>query len=903
MYKCPINYFTDNLIFNEDKSCWAVFKLKGYDYDYLDDENKIYNLNKTARFLAGTMSEVQILVVPVEQDNKAHFRALKNRLKRADQLYASAMNHAEQTEEYLEENTKANGSVNDYRFYLIVKLQEEADTELVQGMKDGYQYFIKSPVNAVNVFMNMDTKDILISKIKGYERLAQKWFYSLNQKITMEQVEGNEVQWLFRRTSFRGLNEKINLFYKNTKKEVWKPKAETIKVDEKESIIKPLQRDIINLFSGSITSKGRVITVEHDNKTSYQSFLVITNIPDVVEFPGTEWIYMLQQYNCQAEICIHMKAIEYRSSLRKIDLKKREINSQMEHIAEASADMPEDLLEGKEYSDALEMEIKSFREPILNASITICLASNTLESLEQKVTTVKNAYEDMNFVVERPLADQIKLFMQCIPSVKSTIRDYVMPLTPMTLASGIIGAIHELGDKIGPYIGTTGIERKQVFLDMGDACLRNQSASATFFGNLGGGKSFNANLLVVLNVLYGGYSFIFDPKGERSHWVKEFKLLEGMITTATLSAEPSNKGKLDPYNIYKDDINMANELMLSAVSELFKIHPTATEYTALLEGAKIIAEEAHEKSHTPSMLRLIDILDNFPTEDELCSDAKFLARRLRLQQGAGMSQLLIGNGTEEAIRLDNRLNILQIQNLKLPSPEAKKEDYTSEETLSTVLMMVISHFAKRWALIPRKTFKCILFDESWALAKTTEGVKLYDYLARMGRSLYTGCIFNGHSVLDIPTEGIKNTISYKFCFKTNSDSEAERMCGYLGLESTEDNKDAIKNLKNGTCFFRDLDGHVGILSFDAVFADIIDVFSTTPTTDEDEVLVKTEEKTEIEQVDQKEELLENFIEEEELEDDFDITEQIINLNLYKKEKCDTGDVAELNIDIFERENV
>ena len=121
--------------------------------------------------------------------------------------------------------------------------------------------------------------------------------------------------------------------------------------------------------------------------------------------------------------------------------------------------------------------------------------------------------------------------------------------------------------------------------------------------------------------------------------------------------------------------------------------------------------------------------------------------------------------------------------------------------------------------------------KSWrirALGKTAEGIKMYDYLTRMGRSLYTGCIFNGHSVLDLPTEAIKNTITYKFCFCTTNENEARRMCEYLGLEASEQNKAAIMNLQNGECMFQDMDKHVGILRFDAVFQDIVDVFSTTP---------------------------------------------------------------------------
>ena len=279
---------------------------------------------------------------------------------------------------------------------------------------------------------------------------------------------------------------------------------------------------------------------------------------------------------------------------------------------------------------------------------------------------------------------------------------------------------------------------------------------------------------------------------------------------------------------------MANELALNVISELLQIAPTSEEYTALLEAVGIMEQETQKTKKLPSMQLLIEILSQFPEDDDLYSKAKFLSRRLKLQQKAGMSHLLIGDGSEEAITLDNRLNILQIQNLKLPSPEVAKADYTSEETLSTVLMMVLSHFAKKFALVKRPVFKVILFDESWMLGKTTEGVKLYAFLTRMGRSLYTGCIFNGHSVLDLPTEGIKNTISYKFCFRTNSDDEAARMCEYMGIEASERNKGVIKNLRNGECLFCDLDRRVGTLKFDAVFQDIIDIFSTTPKTEEDE---------------------------------------------------------------------
>ncbi len=849
MYQCPISYFANNLIFNIDKSCWAAYKFTGFNYDFLDDDLKISLLYKMARFLGGIMSEAKILIVPVEQDSKEQFRELVQNLNKEDSLYEQAKFHAAQTEEYLEQLKSAKGDANDYRSYILVKLADYDEADLVRSFKEGYQYFIKDPLNAVNVFMKLDTRDILKSKMDKCIKLAEKWLYTQNQKIRLVELTTTETQWLIRRVAFRGLNKRIPLFYeeKAGRKE-WTPKAEVQDVGN-EQIIKPYTRDVINLFSGTIHLGNRMIKVDHDkNMVSYQTFLPLTNIPDSFDYPGTEWIYMLQQYNLQAEICIHISTVEYRVAQKKVQGKKQEINSQIEHIESAKADIPDELQEGKEYAGALEAELKDLKEPLLNTSVTICLAADNRDELERKVITVKNEYEDMNFVIERPLADQLKLFMQCIPSVGCLVKEYVMPLTPLTLSSGVIGANHELGDKVGPYIGSTGIEEKRVFLDIGQACLRDKSAATTFYGNLGVGKSFNANLLLVLNVLYGGYGLVFDPKAERSHWESDLKMLKGMITTVTLDSDAKNKGKLDPYNLYRDDVKMADELAINVISELLKVSPTSVEYTAVLEAQRIMGER-----ELPSMRLLADILGTFPDTDELCGTGRFLSRRLKLQADAGMAQLLFGDGSEDAISLDNRLNILQIDNLKLPSPETPKDNYTAEETLSTVLMAVISNFAKKFAMVKRPVLKTILFDESWMLNKTVEGIKLYDFLSRMGRSLYTSVIFNGHSVLDLPSEGIKNTISYKFCFQTTNDAEAARMCEYMGMDATIANKETLKNLRNGECLFQDLDGHVGVLRFDAVFQDLIDVFSTTPKTDKEKLIQRNtkyqEENEKVEVID------------------------------------------------------
>ena len=110
-----------------------------------------------------------------------------------------------------------------------------------------------------------------------------------------------------------------------------------------------------------------------------------------------------------------------------------------------------------------------------------------------------------------------------------------------------------------------------------------------------------------------------------------------------------------------------------------------------------------------------------------------------------------------------------------------------------------------------------------------------EFISRMGRSLYTCIIYNGHSTKDLPTEGIKNSITYKFVFRSrNNRDEAARLLDYLGLEVTPENMLVIQNLGAGQCLFKDLYNRVGVLQFDPVFQDLFDIFSTTPTEDVEE---------------------------------------------------------------------
>ncbi|WP_027633435.1 ATP-binding protein [Clostridium hydrogeniformans] len=842
MYEFPIRYFEDNFIFNEQRNeCWACFKLIGYNYDFKSIKGKKNILNSMARFISNIGKEAAIYIVPVSQDVKKHYGNLIGSLDKKDLLYKAAKAHAIQTESYLEEGIKKKGNSNDYKVYVVTKLK--MGDSLINDIKDTLKYFIKEPSQAIDELFGTGYKDIYEKDIQMFLKMSNEFLRKQDRRVALKKCNDNDVEWLIRRPFFRGLDNftlkglsSVNNYEKNIaigkkdeleniteSKSYWTPYSEKV-IKNGEKVIRASGREILTLTEGLIDlTENRFIKIHQDEGTSYQTFLALSHIPDGILFPGNEWLLALQDYPLQTEVIIRISTIDHKQSIRKIEGKKKEIKDQIEHIIDSDDDLPEDLADSRIYANELESELKASRSPVSDTSITFCLSADSREKLEEKVDFIKEIYTDNNFILERPLTDQMKLFMESIPGTERYVRDYIQRLPPRTLAGGIIGATRLLGDNIGPYIGTTGVLQKNVYLDVSRATKLNRSASGGFYGTLGGGKSFAANLLFYLSVLYGANGLVLDPKGERSNWIDDLPEFKDQINIITLSSAVEDKGKLDPFLIYRDNLEEAAYLAISILSELFNITPKDDEYIAALEAIEWV-----KKQENPSMLKLADRLMSI--EDiEIKDIARKLGRKISMLKNMAMAGLLFGDGTEQGLDFKKKINVLQIQNLNMPDPNKPKDEYTQEEVLSTVLMLPIASFARKFIHQDRRIFKIVLFDEAWALDSTSTGKQMMNALIREGRALNSGCFFISQSTKDMRAEGVKTNISYKFCFKATEINEIRSVLEFLDLEETEENIDIVRSLENGHCLFQDLDGRVGILKFDAVFEHLIyKAFNTNP---------------------------------------------------------------------------
>lgn len=828
MFKFPVEFIRDNLIFTRNK-CYAGFKFGGFEYNSQSTAKKINIMNNLKDFIKDIPEEAQILLVPRKKSCRVSLIPMIEKVKDDDPLKEVSEVILGETIEVLEEREKEKRVFNEeieedevfnglkeyeYDNYIFISITEASEGDFIERGEEFIQNVFKEPVEALNRLLGISDKYISESRFKLIRKKANSFLETQKMNIDIRKLKKKEIESLITRITKRGLDledDNLNVGF--------------VKIEEKEEeVIIPRKDAYKNKVDGAITQGSRCLKIDHGEYTSYQSFISIVDIPKL-QFPDGEYIKSIQDNYPGTEICIHIKKYSTEESKSKLNNKARAIASQINEASEGGHEIDDELIEGKLSVDEFKSEINRDDGNIIEASMSICLSGKDEKTVRNEAKELVKSFKKKKFNLVNPLTDQYKLFMEFIPGSSMYTKDYVDIVAMLTLAGGVFGANDKIGDEIGNFIAYTDSGRK-VYLYLGRAPYENKSPAMFIAGNLGYGKSFNANLILMLHVLSGSSAIIFDPKSERSHWKEYFDFMSDLISIVRLTSSDEDKGKLDPFNVYRDDVNSACDLALNIVCELTGINPTDNRYIALKE---VLVKMRSEENR--SMTKLIELLEtSYENEkmEEIKKAAALLARALKGMAKDGLPKLMFGDGTEDAIGIDNRLNILQIDQLKMPEAVRKKDEYTEEERVSTCLMMLMSSFAKKFAMKKRDTFDVILFDESWFLKNTPEGKKLFEFLARQGRSLNCGCIFNGHSVLDIPSEEIKNTLTYKLFFKTESVDEAKRMLEFMKLEQSQENIDMILKLENRQAIFQDLDGRVEKITFDALFDIFIDTFNTKP---------------------------------------------------------------------------
>jgi hypothetical protein len=551
---------------------------------------------------------------------------------------------------------------------------------------------------------------------------------------------------------------------------------------KKETLIK--YYDLIRPTRCVIEESQRYLCLEHEDKESYVSYFTVNAIVGELDFPSSEIFYFQQQqFTFPVDTSMNVEIVENRKALTTVRNKKKELKDLDNHAYQAGSETSSNVVDALDSVDELETDLDQSKESMYKLSYVIRVSAPDLDELKRRCDEVKDFYDDLNVKLVRPAGDMLGLHSEFLPASKRYINDYVQYVKSDFLAGLGFGATQQLGETTGIYMGYSVDTGRNVYLQPSLASqgvkgtVTNALASA-FVGSLGGGKSFCNNLLVYYAVLFGGQALLLDPKSERGNWKETLPEIAHEINIVNLTSDKDNAGLLDPFVIMKN-VKDAESLAIDILTFLTGISSR--------DGEKFPVLRKAVRSVTQSDSRgLLHVIDELRREDTPVS--KNIADHIDSFTDYDFAHLLFSDGTvENAISLDNQLNIIQVADLVLPDKDTTFEEYTTIELLSVSMLIVISTFALDFIHSDRSIFKIVDLDEAWAFLNVAQGETLSNKLVRAGRAMQAGVYFVTQSAYDVSKESLKNNIGLKFAFRSTDINEIKQTLEFFGIDKDDEN--------------------------------------------------------------------------------------------------------------------
>jgi len=813
----PIKYIDNNLVWNKDNEVFAYYELIPYNYSFLSAEQK-FIVHDSFRQLIAQSREGKIHALQIATES-----SIRSMQEQSKKLVTGKLK--EVACQKIDEQTEALVSMIgdnqvDYRFFLGFKLMVTEEQLNLKNIKKSVWLTFTEFLHEVNHTLMNDFVSMPNDEINRYIKMEKLLENKISRRFKVRRLEINDFGYLMEH-----LYGRDGIAYEDYEYQLPKKKL------NKETLIK--YYDLIRPTRCVIEESQRYLRLEHEDKESYVSYFTVNAIVGELDFPSSEIFYFQQQqFTFPVDTSMNVEIVENRKALTTVRNKKKELKDLDNHAYQAGSETSSNVVDALDSVDELETDLDQTKESMYKLSYVIRVSAPDLDELKRRCDEVKDFYDDLNVKLVRPAGDMLGLHSEFLPASKRYINDYVQYVKSDFLAGLGFGATQQLGETTGIYMGYSVDTGRNVYLQPSLASqgvkgtVTNALASA-FVGSLGGGKSFCNNLLVYYAVLFGGQALLLDPKSERGNWKETLPEIAHEINIVNLTSDKDNAGLLDPFVIMKN-VKDAESLAIDILTFLTGISSR--------DGEKFPVLRKAVRSVTQSDSRgLLHVIDELRREDTPIS--RNIADHIDSFTDYDFAHLLFSDGTvENAISLDNQLNIIQVADLVLPDKDTTFEEYTTIELLSVSMLIVISTFALDFIHSDRSIFKIVDLDEAWAFLNVAQGETLSNKLVRAGRAMQAGVYFVTQSAYDVSKESLKNNIGLKFAFRSTDINEIKQTLEFFGIDKDdENNQKRLRDLENGQCLLQDLYGRVGVVQIHPVFEELLHAFDTRPPVQRNEV--------------------------------------------------------------------
>ena len=813
----PIKYIDNNLVWNKDNEVFAYYELIPYNYSFLSAEQK-FIVHDSFRQLIAQSREGKIHALQIATES-----SIRSMQEQSKKLVTGKLR--EVAVQKIDEQTEALVSMIgdnqvDYRFFLGFKLMVTEEQLNLKNIKKSAWLTFKEFLHEVNHTLMNDFVSMPNDEINRYMKMEKLLENKISRRFKVRRLEINDFGYLMEHLYGRDGITYEDYEYQLPKKNY-----------KRETLIK--YYDLIRPTRCVIEESQRYLRLEHEDKESYVSYFTVNVIVGELDFPSSEIFYFQQQqFTFPVDTSMNVEIVENRKALTTVRNKKKELKDLDNHAYQAGSETSSNVVDALDSVDELETDLDQSKESMYKLSYVIRVSAPDLDELKRRCDEVKDFYDDLNVKLVRPAGDMLGLHSEFLPASKRYINDYVQYVKSDFLAGLGFGATQQLGENTGIYMGYSVDTGRNVYLQPSLASqgvkgtVTNALASA-FVGSLGGGKSFCNNLLVYYAVLFGGQALLLDPKSERGNWKETLPEIAHEINIVNLTSDKDNAGLLDPFVIMKN-VKDAESLAIDILTFLTGISSRDGEKFPVLRKAVRSVTQSENRG-------LLHVIEELRKEDTAIS--RNIADHIDSFTDYDFAHLLFSDGTvENAISLDNQLNIIQVADLVLPDKDTTFEEYTTIELLSVSMLIVISTFALDFIHSDRSIFKIVDLDEAWAFLNVAQGETLSNKLVRAGRAMQAGVYFVTQSAYDVSKESLKNNIGLKFAFRSTDINEIKQTLEFFGIDKDdENNQKRLRDLENGQCLLQDLYGRVGVVQIHPVFEELLHAFDTRPPVQRNEV--------------------------------------------------------------------
>ncbi|MDK0728326.1 ATP-binding protein [Clostridium perfringens] len=806
----PIKYIDNNLVWNKDNEVFAYYELIPYNYSFLSAEQK-FIVHDSFRQLIAQSREGKIHALQIATESS--IRSMQEQSKKlvTGKLREVAIQKIDEQTEALVSMIGDNQV--DYRFFIGFKLMVTDEPLNLQNMKKSVLMTFKEFLYEINHVLMNDFVSMPNDEINRYLKMEKLLENKISRRFKVRRLETSDFGYLMEH-----LYGRDGIAYEDYEYSL--PKMNF----KKETIIK--YYDIIRPTRCLVEESQRYLRLEHEDMESYVSYFTVNSIVGELDFPSSEIFYFQQQqFTFPIDTSMNVEIVENKKALTTVRNKKKELKDLDNHAYQAGNETSSNVVDALDSVDELETALDQTKESMYKLSYVVRVSADSLDELKRRCDEVKDFYDDLNVKLIRPAGDMLGLHSEFLPASKRYINDYMQYVKSDFLAGLGFGATQQLGENTGIYIGYSVDTGRNVYLQPALASqgikgtVTNALASA-FVGSLGGGKSFCNNLLIYYAVLFGGQVLLLDPKSERGNWKETLPEIAHEINIVNLTSKKENAGLLDPFVIMKN-VKDAESLAIDILTFLTGISSRDGEKFPVLRKAIRAVSQSDKRG-------LIHVIEELRKEDTQVS--RSIADHIDSFVDYDFAHLLFSDCTiENAISLDNQLNIIQVADLVLPDKDITFEEYTTIELLSVSMLIVISTFALDFIHSDRSIFKIVDLDEAWAFLNVAQGETLSNKLVRAGRAMQAGVYFVTQSSGDVSKESLKNNIGLKFAFRSTDINEIKQTLEFFGIDKDdENNQKRLRDLENGQCLLQDLYGRVGVVQIHPVFEELLHAFDTRP---------------------------------------------------------------------------